>query len=205
MLKKRWLAFAAAGLGSVLTATPAGAQAAAAAQEAKPTTGQVGEKIPAFTAKIARGDKSADFDTTKNAKTTLYVLVGPTCPATAPYVDRLAALEAAYIPKGIDFVYVYPNKGPGESAADKAKYHKDKKFTAALLNDEGAAFTKKLAAMKTGEALIVDKDGKVVYRGGIDDNRDNAAKVKSKHIAQALDEILAGKAVSKASNHDVFG
>src|SRR5688572_10611889 len=87
------------------TQTPPSSTAAAE----KPTTGKVGEKMPAFKAKVVRGDKSQDFDSTKTTATTFYFLVGVECPATKPYVDRLAALEAAYMPKGVDFVYVYVN------------------------------------------------------------------------------------------------
>ena len=171
--------------------------------EAKATTGKVGEMVPEWKGKVGRGDKTADFTTTKNEKPTVYVLVGVTCPATGPYAERLAALEAAYTEKGVDFVYVYCNQT--ETLDQKKKFHKEKKFTAALMNDEGAAFTQKLGANKTGLTLIADKSGKVVYRGGIDDNKDSAAKVKSKHVANALDEILAGKAVSNPTNNDVFG
>ena len=46
-------------------------------REAKPeSTGKVGEKIPAFTAKALRGDKEFDFDSQKQGKVTVYVLAG---------------------------------------------------------------------------------------------------------------------------------
>jgi peroxiredoxin len=201
MTNRIWLAAAAAGL---FMAQPATAHAQATAQAETKTTGKVGEKMPAFTAKVVRGDKTVDFDSAKNAKTTVYFTVGVTCPATGPYKERYAALEAAYMPKGVDFVYLYVNSRD-EPPELKQKFHKQCKFQGVFLNDEGSAIAKKLAAVMTGEALIVDKDGKVVYRGGIDDNRNDAAMVKSKHVAKALDEILAGKPVSTPSNKDVFG
>lgn len=203
MLTKSLLAVAAAGL--LAAAPPSSALAQAAAQEtAKPTTGKVGEKIPAFTGKVTRGsEKPADFDSTKAGKTTVYFLVGVTCPATKPYAERLCALEAAYMPKGVDFVYLYVNS-VGETLAQKTKFHKEMKFTGAFLDDTGSAIAKKLAAAKTGETLIVDKEGKVLYRGGIDDNMSDPAKVKSKFVAAALEEILAGKDVTKTSG-PVFG
>jgi hypothetical protein len=169
-------------------------QPAAQAAE-KPTTGKVGEKMPAFTAKVTRDGKTLDFDSTKNAKTTVYVLVGVTCPATEPYAERLCLLEAAYMRKGVDFVYLYVNSDKVELPADKAKFHKKCKFTGAFLNDGDGAIAKKLAATRTGEALIVDKDGKVLYRGGIDDSLNDPSKVKEKYVAEALDLVLAGKPV----------
>jgi len=181
-------------------AQPPAAQAAPA--EAKPTSGKVGELIPAATAKVTRGGKETTLDTQKNGKTTVYYLIGLTCPATKPYLERVQALEATYMAKGIDFVYVYVNKP--ETAADKAKFHKEAKFQGAFWNDADCAFVKSLKAQKTGEALIVDKDGKVVYRGGIDDNLENPTMVKSKFVANALDELLAGKSVTTTKGM-VFG
>ena len=203
MLTRTWLAVAVA---SLFTAAPAATAAARAPTQeaAKPTTGKVGEKIPAFTGKAVRGgDKVSEFDSTKTGKTTVYFLVGVTCPATKPYAERLCALEAAYMPKGVDFVYLYVNS-VGESLALKQKFHKDNKFAGAFLDDTGSAIAKKLAAAKTGETLIVDKDGKVLYRGGIDDNMSDAAKVKSKFVANALDEILADKPVTTTTG-PIFG
>ena len=174
--------------------------------DAEKSTGKVGERIPAFTGKVKRGDKSADFDSAKHGKTTVYLLVGVTCPATEPYVERLCLLESIYMPKGVDFVFLYVNgdKVAGESPADKAKFHKKCRFAGAFLNDGESAIAAKLGAQKTGEALVVDKDGKVLYRGGIDDNLLEPAKVKTKYVVQALDEVLAGKAVTKTDGQ-VFG
>ena len=127
-------------------AQPPAAQAAPA--EAKPTSGKVGELIPAATAKVTRGGKETTLDTQKNGKTTVYYLIGLTCPATKPYLERVQALEATYMAKGIDFVYVYVNKP--ETAADKAKFHKEAKFQGAFWNDADCAFVKSLKAQKTG-------------------------------------------------------
>lgn len=202
MLTTRWLGAAAIGCAVLL---PQGVPSAPAVKdEPKPVTGQVGEQLPQANPKIVRGDKTVDYDTSKNAKTTVYVLVGVKCPATRPYADRLCALEQAYMPRGIDFIYVYPNVD--ETADQKLKFHvKECRFTGAHWNDEGAAFTKKLAVDRLGLVIIADKSGKVVYRGGIDDKLSPLSKVKVKHVARALDEIVAGKSVSLAANKDVFG
>jgi hypothetical protein len=186
-------------------AAPAAPAAAGAkdGKDAKPeSTGKVGEKIPAFTAKALRGDKEFDFDSGKQSKITVYFLAGVTCTATNAYAERLAALCEAYGPKGVDFVFLYPNKN--ESAADKRKFQKEKRLGGAFLNDVDAAIAKKLAAKRTGEALLCDKDGRVLYRGGIDDNLNEPARAKVKYVAQALDETLAGKSVSVTTGK-VFG
>jgi hypothetical protein len=207
MATRAWVAITAIGLLAPSRAArgqdkpqPPKAGAPAAKGDEK-STGKVGETLPEWKGKVARGDKSADFSTTKNGKTTVYVLVGASDPASSQYAERLVALSAAYAARGVDFVLVYSGSEP---AASKQKFHKEKHFSAALLDDEGGAFAKSLVADHYGLALIADKDGKVVYRGGIDDNL-ALAKVKSKHLQQALELLLKGQPVAGATNKDVFG
>jgi hypothetical protein len=196
MSQFRSFGIAAALLLAAATATSATAQTppSTTGTAEKPTTGKVGEKMPGFKAKVVRGDKTQDFDSTKTETTTFYFLVGVECPATKPYVDRLCALEAAYMPKGVDFVYVYVNVP--EKPAVKAKFHKQSKFAGGFLNDEKSEIAKMLAATKTGEVLIAGKDGTVLYRGGVDDSPSDAARAKVKYVQDALNEILAGKPVT---------
>ncbi|MBM4014406.1 MAG: redoxin domain-containing protein [Planctomycetes bacterium] len=184
---------------ALVPAEPLAAQIAAggqAAGEAKAeSTGKVGEVLPNVSANVVRGDKTSTVETAKMGKPTVFLLVGVTCPVTKPYAERIAALEKAYMEKGVDFVHVYTNVP--EKAEMKAAFHKEMKFAGAFWNDEKAAFAKAIKAGKTGEAIIVGKDGKVMYRGGIDDSPGDATKAKEKYLANALDELLAGKEITK--------
>lgn len=161
---------------------------------ARESTGRVGERIPPFTAKVLRGDKEVELDSQKQGKPSVYFLAGTTCPATTECAERLAALVETYGARGVDFVFLYPNRN--ESSADKHKFHKERRLGGAFLNDAGGAIAKRLGARRTGEALLCDKDGRVLYRGGLDDDLKEPSKAKVRYLAQALDEMLAGKPVS---------
>jgi len=50
-------------------------------------------------------------------------------------------------------------------------------------------------AKTTPHMFVIDKDGKLVYAGGIDD-----IKSAKNYVSSALDELLAGKTVSKQSS-----
>jgi hypothetical protein len=147
-----------------------------------------GEPMPAFTAKVVQ-----TIDSTKPVGVTVYMTLGVNCPATPKYTDRVKELERAYMSKGVNFVYIYPNKT--ESSEAKANFHAKSAYAGGWVDDEGARITKLLEGKKTSEAFVVGKDGKIAYRGGIDDSL-NAADVKAKHLAIALDEVLAGKPVT---------
>jgi hypothetical protein len=43
---------------------------------------------------------------------------------------------------------------------------------------------------------IIDKDGTLVYNGGIDDDPDGAIASPNNYVKKALEEVLAGKPVS---------
>jgi peroxiredoxin len=161
----------------------------------------VGDKIPSFTAKAVdlsgAEPKTADVDSQKLARTTVYLFVGTQCPTTQAYVDRLRALEQEYDAKGIDFVYVYPNRTDTSEA--KSAFHKERKLAGAMIDDEGAAIAKTLGAQRTAEAVVVGRDGEILYRGAIDDSAREPEEVNLRYVALALDEHLAGKPVSTKS------
>ena len=100
------------------------------------------------------------------------------------------ALEAAYMPKGVRFVYLYPNVDETESR--KYEFHKTSGYAGALVDDKGSKIAKALACVRTSENIVVDNDQKIMFRGPIDDSRAPGG-VKQKYLADALDALLAGK------------
>ena len=52
-------------------------------------------------------------------------------------------------------------------------------------------------ATHTPEAFVFDRSGKLVYHGGIDDNRE-AGKVQKRWLRDALEAIVTGKEVALA-------
>src|SRR6185503_1606415 len=113
----------------------------------------VGDHVPAFTAKtvVLSGaeQKAADLDSQKLAKPTVVLFVGTQCPTTQSYIGRLRDLEHAYGAKGVDFIYVYPNRTDASEA--KAAFHKEKQLAGAMVDDQGAALAKTLGAERTAE------------------------------------------------------
>jgi hypothetical protein len=106
------------------------------------------------------------------------------------------ALETTYRAKGVDFVYIYPNRSDTSEA--KTAFHRDKKLGGVMVDDQGGPVTRALGIGRTSEVVLVGKDGVIVYRGAIDDSRDGG-KVTARYVATALDEHLAGKPVTLTS------
>lgn len=182
------------------------AAAPTTAPEAAPADGpEVGQRMPAYKNTVHRpGAASSEgqaFDTHATTKPTLYIANSTTCPYCTVYIDRMKALETAYMAKGVDVVHVYPVRE--QTAEAKAAHHAAKGFQGGMIVDQDAAFAKALEIHKTPTAILTDANGKIVYRGRIDDNA-QAAKVHVHELADAIDATLAGKAVQVATT-EPFG
>jgi peroxiredoxin len=83
----------------------------------------------------------------------------------------------------------------------RSKKH-NAKFTAYLIDSNGKV-GKMYGAKTTPHMFVIDKDGKLVYAGGIDDKASTDIEdIKSarNYVSSALDELLAGKTVSNQSS-----
>ncbi|MEQ1893863.1 MAG: redoxin family protein [Planctomycetota bacterium] len=151
-------------------------------------TAKVGAKIPAFTATAVATVDSKDVKVP-----TAYMIIGVNCGATPGYEKRFKAVEDEFRAKGVDFFWVFPNKT--ETLEQKQAWMKKLGLKGGMIDDVGAKITKALEFTNTAAVVLTDKDGNIVYRGGIDDSRDEAG-VKRRHLAEAIKEVLAGKPVS---------
>ncbi len=160
----------------------------------KPGNLKPGDAIPSFLATTwdvsGETPKSSEFDSQKIPQITVIVIQGVKCPATSAYEGRLRELDLAYRKKGVEFLYLYPNRP--ESDELKRTYHKTQKLGGSMVFDAKGTLTQALGSDHTSDCYVVGKDGKVIYRGALDDNK-RAAKVKVKYLADALEAALAGK------------
>ena len=158
---------------------------------------KVGNKVPAYKAGASDlalvDEKKVEFDSHKTKTATAYVFMSTTCPYVKAYRERLAGIGKKYGKKGVQFVFVYPNRK--EALKDKVSYHRKYGFTGLWLEDKKASFAKALQVDKTPLVVLADKQGKIVFRGGIDDNPFDAKKVKRPYFTNAIDDVLAGRKV----------
>jgi peroxiredoxin len=138
-------------------------------------------------------------DSAKLKTPVVYAFLGTSCPTTAKYLGRLAALEKEFRGR-VAFIYFYPNRNDTPEA--KRAFHEKNGFQGLLVDDPGAKLSTMLGAQKTSEVMVISKKGRIVYRGAIDDNKEEA-QVKRRHLSIALKEVLAGKKVGTPKT-DVF-
>ncbi|MFB0515755.1 MAG: thioredoxin family protein [Candidatus Neomarinimicrobiota bacterium] len=125
-----------------------------------------------------------------------------TCPWVHAWEGRYVQLAGTYVPKGFGFVAVNSNKAyrnKGDGYADMQARAKDKGYNFYYTLDKDSRLAIAFGATHTPHVFLFDADGKLVYRGAIDDNSKHPEQVEEAYLADALDACLADKPVKKAT------
>ncbi|MBL9124617.1 MAG: redoxin domain-containing protein [Planctomycetaceae bacterium] len=162
----------------------------------------VGRTVENFALKDFRGQPHQLADVADKKLIVLAVL-GTECPLAKLYGPRLAQLAADYEPKGVAFLGLSPNQQ--DSVTELAAYARVHNIHFPLLKDLGNVVADQIGATRTPEVFVLDGERKVVYAGRIDDQYGfepsgvgyQLDAPKRRDLAEALDELLAGKPVSQ--------
>jgi peroxiredoxin len=166
---------------------------------------EVGQPAPQFTLIDCCGETHslADF----KGKTVVLEWLNHGCPFVQKhYVEgNMQKLQKKYTGEGVVWLSIVssaPGK-QGHMTAEDAKKTAEEKGSAAtaVLLDEDGKVGQLYAAKVTPELFIINPEGALVYAGGIDDKKSTDPAdiaTSTNFVAQALDELLAGKPVSMA-------
>lgn len=190
-------------LSTLFLATGAHASDSCCSAEAAPTTAEVGKPAPAFTLPGADG-KSHSLSDAKG-KITVLEWTNPECPFVIKFdkSGEIQKLQKEITAKGVVWYRINSSnaQNPGaQTVAQAADYNTAHKVaaTATLLDPEGTV-GKLYGARTTPHIYVINAEGTLVYNGAIDDAPTKAsadvAGAKN-YVRQAVDEVLAGKAVS---------
>ncbi len=126
-----------------------------------------------------------------------------------PFVQKhygsgnMQALQKRYGDKGVVWLTINSTSTDSSNYRDPARSQqiaKDWKMTpSALMLDPEGKVGRQFGAQTTPHMWVIDPSGKVIYAGGIDDRatfRPADVKDARNFVAAALDESMAGKAVS---------
>ncbi len=177
-----------------------------AAISAKAEGLSLGSKIPDSTVKMKNVDgKDISIADVAGPKGTLVVFTCNHCPFAKAWQSRLVEIGNAYQAKGVGVIAVNPNDPTSyeeDSYAVMQERVKENGEQFPYVVDGTSNVARDFGASKTPEAFLFDKDGKLVYHGAIDDDRD-ASKVTKHYLHDALDELLGGQAVQMSETKSV--
>jgi peroxiredoxin len=132
-----------------------------------------------------------------DAKAIVLMTHGNGCNIVRNTLPELSQLRDRYRRQGVEFLLIDSNLQDGRDAIAKEAAEFGIDFP--ILVDDTQLIGESLGVTRTAEVLVIDpKTWKLAYRGPVDDRLAyGAQKPASKHyLADALDAVLAGKAVS---------
>lgn len=161
---------------------------------------KVGDKVTDFT--INNYDGNSYTLSTSGAKATVVIFISTECPFVQPYTDRLIQLNEQFGSQGITIWAINSNKTePTDNVISHAKEHN---YNFPVLKDNDNVVADLFGAARTPEVFVIDNNSMtVVYHGRIDDNKE-ADKVTSNDLQNALNDFLAGNAITN-SETKAFG
>jgi peroxiredoxin len=158
---------------------------------------KLGQKIEDVSFVDASGKKLALADL-KGAKATVVVFLSFECPVSTSYGSVLTDMKKHYADGGVTFLGVCASDS--ETPASIAKRVTDFSLGFSVYSDAQGQVVGAFKAEKTPEAFVLDHNLVLRYRGRIDDafaaRLKRNQQIKSHDLQNALDELIAGKAVS---------
>jgi hypothetical protein len=128
-------------------------------------------------------------------KLTVCLFARTDCPISNSYAPEVRRIHEKFAPRSVGFFLVYAD--PDENRETILKHLKEYSYPFPALRDPKHELVKLTGAKVTPEAAVFDKDGKLLYRGRIDDRYVDFGKARAaptqKDLEIALEAILAGK------------
>jgi peroxiredoxin len=157
------------------------------------------------------GDKASDFRLLNvdgkyvslsdypDAKGFIVIFSCNHCPYVVAYEDRMIELHKEFAPKGFPVIAINSNDSIAQpqDAYSKMKIRaKEKNFPFPYLTDAEQTVYPMYGATRTPHVYLLRRDGadlRVAYIGAIDDNYQDASKVETEYLADAINAVRDGR------------
>ncbi|OSZ78223.1 hypothetical protein CAP35_08155 [Chitinophagaceae bacterium IBVUCB1] len=170
---------------------------------------EIGAEIPTETQGLVVVNDKKSVTSLRNTKTSQGLLVMFSC-NTCPYVVKSEArtkeiMEYA-LSKGIGMIIINSNEAKrGDEDSDKAmaKYAKQMGYKVPYVIDEKSAVADAFGATRTPEVFLFDGNGKLMYKGAMEDNPTSPSDSKELYLKAAIDKMMVGQVPDPASTKSI--
>lgn len=142
----------------------------------------------------------------KGENGTLVIFSCSTCPYVRAWEDRYLTISELAKELNIGMIAVNPNeatRGQGSSLADMKKRADEIGYTFKYALDKDHKLADAYGATRTPHVYLMNKDNVLVFVGAIDDNSRSAADVENTYLADAMNELASGKAITQATSRAI--
>lgn len=119
------------------------------------------------------------------------------CPYVKDYEGRMVTIQKDYASRGVQLVAINSNDEksyPEDGFSEMKRRANARGFNFPYLRDEAQKVVESYGGICTPHVFAFDRARILRYRGRIDDSRD-ASKVSSPDLANALEDMIAGRPV----------
>lgn len=155
------------------------------------------EHLPSFDLPTTEGGRFRSSDLA--GAPALVMFLCNHCPYVKAIEDRLIELAATLSTLGVKTVAICSNDPadyPEDSFEALAARAREKKYPFPYLHDETQDVAKKFGAVCTPDFFLYDGQGRLTYRGRLDDSWKDPSRVKRQELLNAARDLTAGRAVS---------
>ena len=165
----------------------------------------IGAAAPKFALVNAVDGKTVTFKP-GDGKLSVVVFTCNQCPYAKAFEPRIIELARQYQAKGVAFYAIDPNdenQYAVESLAEMKARSTERGYPFPYLKDGNSAIAHAYGARVTPHVYLIDGGGTLRYRGYVDDSAKPEER-RTTGLSNALDDLLAGKAVSNQTTR-AFG
>jgi peroxiredoxin len=149
--------------------------------------------------RIALRDTSGQTHTPaewQTSKAVVLFFLGTECPVSNYYASAMKGVAAKYAQRGVTCLGIHAD--PSVSAEDAAVHAKEYGLSFPIWMDPEQQLAAAVGARVTPDAFVLSPDGRVLYRGRIDDRFALDGKRRdvptTRDLVDAIEAVLAGKA-----------
>lgn len=158
----------------------------------------MGSAIDDFELMDFRGKNWSSHEFSK-APAVVLIFLGTECPLAKFYAVRANKIELEYKEAGVVFLAINPNVQ--DSLEMMAAFARKHEMEMPFLKDPAQELSNAVGATRTPEAVVLDGQRKLVYRGRLDDQWGigyTREAPEKNELKDAIDSVLAGKNVAVA-------
>lgn len=133
----------------------------------------------------------------QNGKPFLVMFLCNHCPYVKAIEDRLIQLGRELVEWNVPVVAICSNDAeeyPEDSFENLKKRAHEKLYPFPYLHDETQEVAKAFGAVCTPDFFLFDAQGKLAYRGRLDDSWKDASRVRRQELREAIRQLLQGHA-----------
>ena len=166
----------------------------------------IGQSMPDFSlpSVVDQKNYSRHWLNTNNFDAVLIMFICNHCPYVKAIEDRLIELTLDLKNHNVNVIGICSNDSSEhteDSPEQLKKRAEEKSYPFLYLHDESQAVAKAFGAVCTPDFFVYDKNLKLFYRGRLDDNWKDAAKVSKRELYDAVINNLNSQKSSPAQNN----